>query len=285
MLKPNFMPLDVIFDIETAPDLATARRVYPELAKHKTDAACLKALYKIAGATAEQPEPFLKYFLHKVVSVVGITRKQVKPCEANPAGVELNFFSLPGVDLGLTEAEIVGRFLTRVGTAKPRLVGWSSSMFDLPVLTQRAIINGIALPDFCRRPDKPWEGADYFAPNGSEHNIDLLQIVSSKSGNSKAKLNEFARALRIPGKMGVEGSDVAAMALGGNLAEIVAYNECDAATTYLVWLAVLRTTGQVDENAYILEKIAFRSLLNRRIADGADHFTKFLAEWSALEQA
>ncbi len=41
------------------------------------------------------------------------------------------------------------------------------------------------------------------------------------------------------GKMNVDGEGVAFLWLDGKLNEIVAYNEFDALTTYLVWLRVV----------------------------------------------
>jgi len=38
------------------------------------------------------------------------------------------------------------------------------------------------------------------------------------------------------GNWGVSGEEVAPMWLEGRLAEIVAYNECDTLSTYLIWL-------------------------------------------------
>lgn len=289
MLKNKFFPLDLIFDIETVPDLATARRVFPDLDKiagNRDDCNpdVLGALYALAGATAEDPKPFLKYFLHRVVSIAGIWRKHVATSKEHPSGIELSFFSLPGEDLTQPEKTIVRSFLKRIGSDKPRVVGWASSIFDLPCLSQRALINGLTLPAFCERPDKPWEGVDYFA-KGSDHNVDLLNVISSNSPKSKATLNEFARALRIPGKLGVEGSDVAQMYCEGKLAEIVAYNECDTASTYLVWLEVLRMTGQIDGDGYEIEKNMFEKILVTRAEAGAAHFELFLTDWKELQKA
>ena len=46
----------------------------------------------------------------------------------------------------------------------------------------------------------------------------------------------MAIVCRIPGKLGIIGQEVAQLWLEGRLLEIVAYNKCDALTTYLIWL-------------------------------------------------
>lgn len=286
MLKHDFHELDLIFDIETVPCLETAMRVYPQLAilADRGDKTLMEGLYQLMGATKNEPKPFLKFLLHKVVSVAGVARRRVRPSDEHPYGVELAFFALPGSRHEMTEKEIVERFLTRIGEAKPRLVGFASSFFDVPCLAQRALINGCVLPSFAKRPAKPWEGADYFSKD-SDFNIDLMKVLGggSWSPNASMKLTEIAPALRIPGKLGVDGTDVADMYLCDMLADIVAYNECDAATTYLVWLEVLRMNGLVTENAYIHEKEMFRSLMVARAAAGAEHLERFVAEWDRLQ--
>jgi len=52
------------------------------------------------------------------------------------------------------------------------------------------------------------------------------------------------------GKMDVDGEEVAFLWLDGKLNEIVAYNEFDALTTYLVWLRVV--TSKVVQHVYCL---------------------------------
>lgn len=289
MLKRTFFELDIIFDIETVPCVETALRVYPQLRvlAGRGDKAVLDGLYQIHGATKTDPKPFVKVMLHKVVSIAGIARRHVRVSDDHPHGIDLAFFALPGTNHEMSEREILEKFLTRVGNAKPekpRMIGFASSYFDLPCLAQRALVNRCVVPTFMNRPLKPWEGADYFSKD-SDFNIDLMKVLGggSWSPNASMKLTEIAPALGIPGKLGVDGSDVADMYLQDKLADIIAYNECDTATTYLVYLEILRMNGLVTENGYLHEKEAFRSMVATRAASGADHFAKFLAEWDALQ--
>lgn len=308
MLKQRSYPFQLIFDIETVPCLETARRVYPELQalsdeldtiladpgikknakKHSKidisegkDKVLLTKLYEISGATEDNPRPFLKYFLHRVVSVSGISRKQVAVDEDHPFGIDLAFFSLPNGDLDIPEATILDKFLRGIGERQPQLIGWCSTLFDMPCMMQRAMINGLELPKL-QRPPKPWEGADYFQ-NGSDYNIDIMKLIDSSSPQSKATLDEFARACRIPGKMGVSGDQVAEMWFSGHYREIVNYNECDTATTYLIWLEMLKLSGHVSLTDYDLEKELFRKVLDRKIESGSEHLKAFLLEWNRLQ--
>ena len=55
-------------------------------------------------------------------------------------------------------------------------------------------------------------------------------------GKSPPSLDKMASICEIPSKLGVIRKDVAQLWLSGHLWEIVAYNDCDALTTYLIWL-------------------------------------------------
>lgn len=288
----NAAKMDVVFDIETVPDMDAACRIYPELDEIRADIAdvpdrdfaLLGELYRLSGKTKDNPEPFLKYLLHRVVSIVALVRKtHVKPAtDDNPHGVELKWMSLPGADLNKSEADIIGPFLNRLGESQPTLVGWSSAAFDITVLTQRALINRLVIPSFFRRPDKPWEGADYFSEFSDAH-FDLAQVLSSKSPQSKASLNAWCRANRIPGKLATDGSDVARMYFDGRLADIVAYNETDVCSTYLAYLELLRSGGQITEAGYECEQRMFCEIMADKAGrEGGEHFRIFVKEWNRL---
>ncbi len=256
-----------VFDIETVPCLSTIRRVY-EIPNDVSDEQALDTAYLAHGANAENPRPFLKSIFHRVVSISAMIRR---------GGVEptLQFFTLPSK--GETEAEMIGRFLAGIGRDKPQLVGFASVTFDMNVLVQRAILNDCVVPEFCRRPDKPWEGYDYFS-NASEGHVDLLKVLSSSNPSSKAPLDFFAKAYKVPGKVGVSGADVAEL-WKINPQTVIDYNETDTATTYLLWLKILRFMGRVTVEEYNAELSMFRSLLETK---GGKHWENFINEWDSL---
>ena len=74
----------------------------------------------------------------------------------------LHSLPTPGEGAGC-ERTILTRFLEAIGKARPQLVGFNSLSSDLMILLQRSMVHRLHLPDFCRRPDKPWEGIDYFS--------------------------------------------------------------------------------------------------------------------------
>ena len=263
-----------IFDSEWVPDPAVGRELY-QLTDSMSEEAVINEMWKQGGATEDNPTPFLKTVLCRVVSISAITRTEHKE------GVQLQLLSLPrNTDNPeqRDESSIVDTFLNAIGKNKPQLVGYNSVKSDLKILVQRGIARGIQAPDFCKRPGKPWEGADYFA-RSSDYHIDLIEIVGSW-GKGSPSLNEMATACGIPGKMELDGNAVAPLWLAGKLDQIIAYNEFDAITTYLLWLRIAYFGGFVSFSAYEEEQELLKQLLvAESVKPERVHLQKYLDEW------
>ena len=244
-------------------------------------------MWKRGGATAEDPQPFLKTNLCRVVSIAALMRKAVPPEQNDGVPVKHVLLWLPRDPANAeasAEAAVVGTFLGAIGKFKPQLVGFNSRASDLRILFQRAVVNGIAAPDFCRRPEKPWEGVDYFAKD-NEWCVDLMDSLGGWGGKLPS-LNEIAVLSGIPGKMDVCGDDVAGMWLDGRWREIVQYNCYDALTTYLVWLRMAHLAGFVSDEGYEEEQMAFNNmLLEEAEKPGMDFLNKYIDEWNRLQEA
>jgi predicted PolB exonuclease-like 3'-5' exonuclease len=278
MIK-NVMQRVWAFDLEWVPDPVAGRVLY-EIPDQVTEAGeIMKVMWEQGGATEEDPTPFLKTALCRVVSVAALERRQL------PDGsVNLNLMSLPhdpSDPKESSEASVVGTFLEALGKNRPQLVGFNSLQSDLKILIQRGLVLGLSAPAFCERPEKPWEGIDYFA-RGSDWNIDLKEIVGGW-GLASPSLHEIAVQSGIPGKMGVDGNDVAPFWLDGKLDRIVRYNECDALTTYLVWLRLAHFAGFFNDRGYLKEQELVADLLQTEIAEGGrDHLEEYLETWNRL---
>jgi 3'-5' exonuclease len=264
------------FDVEWVPDPDSGRRAYglpPDLA----DEAVLEYMWKQGGATNADPRPYLKTVLCRVVSIAAVIRKQI-----DDGGVSLKLHSLPSPDEpDASEPDILRRFLTALGKAKPQLVGFNSQSSDIVILLQRALSNRLALPDFCKRPAKPWEGVDYFA-RGNDFNIDLKEDLSGW-GKATPSLHELATVCRIPGKLGTDGQDVIDLWLAGDVRRIVQYNECDAITTFLLWLRTALLTGHVTPEQHQREEAQLEALLAERAESPEQrHLADYLAAWRSL---
>lgn len=269
------------FDVEWIPDPAAGRLLYG-IPDSVTDAReIMQVMWEKGGATPDDPTPFLKMVACRIVSVAAVERR------LKSGGVSLTLTSLPhDVDDPEQAAEpaVVGSFLEALGKSRPQLVGFNSLSSDLKILIQRGLVNGIQAADFCARPDKPWEGIDYFA-RGSDWNVDLKEIVGG-FGKAVPSLHELATLSGIPGKMDVDGNQVAELWLAGDLRQIVQYNEFDALTTYLVWLRLAHFAGHFSPEQYSAEQQAVRELIEEQIQSGErSHLQKYLDEWDRLRAA
>jgi predicted PolB exonuclease-like 3'-5' exonuclease len=161
-------------------------------------------------------------------------------------------------------------------------VGYNSLSADLKVLIQRGIANGLQACEFCMRPEKPWEGVDYFS-DYSDWNVDLFKILGGR-GKSSPSLNEMALISGIPGKMDVDGQQVAHLWLNHELDKIIAYNECDALTTYLLWLRLSHFSGHFTTEEYMDEQERVKVLL-RTEGEKPDriHLQNFMEKWEYLQ--
>jgi predicted PolB exonuclease-like 3'-5' exonuclease len=263
------------FDLEWVPDCASGRRAY-DLPPETPDAEVYPVMWARGGATEQEPRPYLKTMLCRVVSVAAVVRK-----EHEDGRVSLTLMSLPS-DGPMAEAELIGRFLRGLGDANPRaqLVGFNSHSSDLPILIQRGIAQGVTAGGFCWKPNKPWEGYDYFA-KGYDGHVDLKDLVGGW-GKATPSLHEFACACGIPGKIDTTGENVVDLWLAGDARRIVEYNEFDALTTYLLWLRTVHFAGHFSDGAYAAEQERVRDLLARRINDGQRHLERYVAKWDEL---
>ena len=264
------------FDAEWVPDPEAGRRLY-QLQEDTSDSEVIRKMWEEGGADEENPMPYLKTTICRVISIAAVVRT-----EKENGDVALSLTALPheiADPQQTTEAAILSRFLNAVGEKKPQLVGFNSAKADLKVLLQRAVANGIQAAKFAKRPNKPWEGYDYFDARNSEGHVDLIELLGSY-GKSNPSLNEMATVCGIPGKMGISGEEVAPMWLEGRLAEIVAYNECDALSTYLIWLRVAYFGGFFDPQQYTEEQARVRNLLSTEgTLPGKEHLLEFLERW------
>jgi hypothetical protein len=60
------------------------------------------------------------------------------------------------------------------------------------------------------------------------------------------------------------------------------YNECDAVTTYLLWLRTARFAGFFSAAEYAEEEGRVEALLEQHAERGGDHLGAFLDRWRTL---
>ena len=285
----SIQPTVWAFDAEWVPDAVAGCRLLG-LDPLLPEPDVFEAMWSAAGATPEAPRPFLKTAACRVVSIAVVERRY------GPSGeVHLRLCSLPRRE-DATEADVLTTFFAALARRRPQLVGFGSHGADLKILAQRGLVLGLAAPGFCRRPDRPWEGPDYFHPH-NEWDIDLMRILGGR-GAACPSLRELALLSGIPAKYVGEveglpeesafgdgscsGDAVADLWLAGQYEAIRRYNECDALTTYLLWLRTAHFAGLFSATQYAEEEGRVEALLERHAEAGADHLAAFLSRWRLL---
>ena len=105
-------------------------------------------------------------------------------------------------------------------------------------------------------------------------------------GKATPSLHELATLSGIPGKLDIDGQRVAEIWLAGNLKRIVQYNECDALTTYLVWLRMAHFAGFFTPETYNEEQERVRALLAEKAQNPRyEHLIAYREEWDRLTSA
>jgi predicted PolB exonuclease-like 3'-5' exonuclease len=271
-------PVVWAFDAEWVPCPASGRRLLgldPEM----PNADVFAAMWEAGGATAERPRPFLKLAWCRVVSIVVVERR------VTPAGETLvTLCSLPR-DGHASEADVLRAFVDGLARRRPQLVGFNTHASDLPILRQRALAHGIGAPGLCARPDRPWAGPDYSHPH-NEWNVDLMRALGGR-GAASPSLADLASLCGIPAKRlgsgSMHGGDVADLWLAGGIDDIRRYNECDALTTYLLWLRAALLAGLFTAEQHAAEEGAVERVLEHHAGRGAVHLQAFLEQWRAQD--
>ncbi|MGI8408504.1 MAG: 3'-5' exonuclease [Pyrinomonadaceae bacterium] len=278
MLKNDLHEKTWFFDLEWVPDADGARRLLG-LAEETTEIEAMQELWKLCGATEENPRPFVKYLFSKVVSISFLSRNIA--FLDNEKFVDFRLHSLPKLPVDpseISESYIINRFLHFVGEKEPHLVGFNSVQSDMQVLIQRSLVNELSARRFCIRPNKPWDGRDYFYRYSEEH-LDLLQLFSYDT-KMKPTLNELARFCGFPGKLNANGSHVVDLWLNGEITKIIEYNQIDTLNTYLIWLRTVHFCGKISEEDYASEQEQFRGFLeDESQKPDKDYIQNFLDKW------
>lgn len=251
----------LVFDIETVPDVETGRRILGLAGLD--DAAVLSAMN--SQRLQARGSDFQPAHLHRIVAISVALR----------AKDDFRVWSLG--EPGATEAELVQRFFEGIDKYHPVLVSWNGSGFDLPVLHYRALKHGIVATKYWDTGqfdrDAKWD--NYLGRYQFRH-TDVMDVLALYNGRNNAPLHEIAVLLGLPGKLGMDGSQVAAAFHAGRIADIRAYCETDVMNTYLIYLRFLLTRGLLDRSNYMEEVARARGFLGQ---SGAPHWQEFLAAW------
>lgn len=253
----------LVFDIETVPDTEAGRRILG--LDGMDDAAVMQAMASVR--LQARGSEFQPAHLQRVVAISAALR----------SGDTFRVWSLG--EPAAPEAELVQRFFEGIDKYRPVLVSWNGSGFDLPVLHYRALKHGIAAPKYwdTGQLDREAKWDNYLGRYHFRH-TDLMDVLALYNGRNYAPLHEMAILLGLPGKLGMDGSQVAGAFQAGRVDDIRAYCETDVLNTYLIYLRFLLMRGQLDAAGHRAELARARAFIAQ---SGAAHWKEFLAAWDA----
>jgi predicted PolB exonuclease-like 3'-5' exonuclease len=156
------------------------------------------------------------------------------------------------------EAGMMGDFADFMNTRKPCIVTWNGRGFDLPVLALRGLRFGLNFNWYYR-------GEGYRYRFSEEGHLDLADLLSDHGAAKMTSLDGAARLIGLPGKVGVDGSQVEGLFHAGQLEALRHYCLSDVAQTAFLFLRYRLVAGLLDRDVY---RRAASGLLAALEADG-----------------
>jgi 3'-5' exonuclease len=141
------------------------------------------------------------------------------------------------------ERHLLEDFSRFVGKARPVLVTYNGRSFDLPVIALRSLCHAVPLGWYYRE-----RGVRYrFSEEG---HLDLCDWLADHGATRAGKLDSVARLIGLPGKVGIDGSQVDGLYQDGRLDLIQKYCLADVAQTAFLFLRFRLLQGQLSTEAY-----------------------------------
>ncbi len=253
----------LVFDIETIPDVAGIRRIH-DLPAALPDAGVIDWFsQKRRAATGGD---FAPHHLQQVVAIACALR----------VNSDLKVWSIGEPDD--PEPELIRRFFDGIDKFTPQLVSWNGGGFDLPVLQQRALIHGITAEKYWDwgDQDRDFKFNSYLGRYHTRH-LDLMDVMAMYQPRANAGLDAIARLCGFPGKLGMDGSEVAAAVARGELVDVRNYCETDVLNTYLVYQRFRLLRGELSAGEYSTEIALVRERIG---ASTAPHWQAFMSAWA-----
>jgi predicted PolB exonuclease-like 3'-5' exonuclease len=259
---PKTMNPTLVFDIETIPDIAGLRLLH-ELNNEVSDNDVAEMAFQ--KRRQKTGSDFLPHHLHRVAAISCVLRE----------GDNFRVWSLG--EMNEDEGSIIKRFFDGVEKYVPQLVSWNGGGFDLPVLHYRGLIHGVQAPRYWDMgdDDRDFKWNNYVNRYHTRH-LDLMDLLALYTGRANAPLDELAKLIGFPGKLGMDGSKVWEAYQQGRLAEIRNYCETDVVNTYLVFIRFQLMRGHLTRAQYEQECALVRSTLAQQ---QGTHWQHYLAAW------
>jgi predicted PolB exonuclease-like 3'-5' exonuclease len=201
----------LVLDIETVPD--PALYVVPDA----------------AGTGIERPFPPL--YVHRPIVLGALWLDE-----------DYRFRRLGVIGEGKSEKGMLEDFSAFVSRYGPDLITYNGRSFDLPVLALRSLRHGVAMSWY-------YQGRVRHRYSEEGH-LDLCDMLSDHGAARSISLDAVARLIGLPGKIGVDGSQVEGLYRAGQLDNIKSYCLADVAQTGLLFLRFRLLQGTMAPAEY-----------------------------------
>lgn len=211
-----------VFDLETVPDIDLLRQAVDGPSDDDT-----VLLEQATEQISRNKSGFMPPMFHRIVSWVGLW------IENN--GEPRNKVSWSGTD----EKQGIIKLMETLSVYKDfGLIHHNGKGFDLPVLTYRTMKYGLQLVSRLSTYDIKYRF--------SKVNVDLMDEFSNFGASQGPKLKHLGLLIGLPFKQTAEGGDVYVMFQQQQFSKIEHYCYEDVMATYLVWLHLKFTTGELQ---------------------------------------
>jgi 3'-5' exonuclease len=255
------------FDLETIPDVAGLRRLYPDTDPVTRERLSDQAVAQQAFTRRREKtgSDFLQHHLHRIIVVGCLFR--------DDEGLRVRCLGAGDED----EAVMVRDFFRVIDKHTPQLVSWNGAGFDLPVLNYRALVHGVQAGRYwdMGEDERDFKYNNYISRYHSRH-LDLMDLMALYGGRANAPLDELAKLCGFPGKLGMDGSQVWDAYSQGQIAAIRAYCETDVANTYLMYCRFQLLRGHWSREEYHAEIALMRQSVE---SWSGEHWRLFMQAW------
>jgi predicted PolB exonuclease-like 3'-5' exonuclease len=148
-----------------------------------------------------------------------------------------------GVISGADEREKVTKLVDFIERQRPLIVSWNGRGYDMPVILARALRYGLPMPYWFTDRSTRYRYS-------TEGHWDLKDWLSDFGAARIGGLDQAAKLVGFPGKVGVDGSQVEAMIAEGRQAEVDAYCQCDVVQTAALFLRCCLLKGETNVDGY-----------------------------------
>lgn len=143
-------------------------------------------------------------------------------------------------------AKLVGFLSAFADQRAPRIVGWNTRGFDVPVIAHRSMRHGLTWPWYYQAS----RGCDPRYRYSDSAQLDLKDWLSDHGSARVVSLDIAAKSIGLPGKLDTSGGDVAAMYAAGEHEAIDRYCLQDVAQTTALALRFDLLRGHMSIEEY-----------------------------------